>query len=87
MLFNLSHFPGVAESVRRSTIIDVRASEASVFGIAAEISRSGLGYCAVVLKMTEKPLFSYPVYDSVCNFLPLYMTNLKLLNLVYLFLF
>ena len=37
MLFNLSHFPGVAESVRRSTIIDVRASEASVFRKVPEV--------------------------------------------------
>lgn len=43
MLFNLSHFPGVAERVGRSTIIDVRAGEASVLGITGEISRSGLG--------------------------------------------
>ena len=47
MLFNFSHFPGVAESAPPSaimTIIDVRAGEASVIGITAGITRRGLGY-------------------------------------------
>ena len=48
MLVDLSDFPGVAESVCRSTIIDVRAGKASVIGVTAEITRIGLGYRVVV---------------------------------------
>ena len=35
----------------------------------------------------RKTQFAYPVYDNVCDFIPLYMTNLKLLYPVSLFLF
>ena len=43
MLFYLSCFAGVAKSVRSSCIVNVRASETSMSGVAAESARGELG--------------------------------------------
>ena len=42
-LFYLSCFAGVAKSVRSSCIVNVRASETSMSGVAAESARGELG--------------------------------------------
>ena len=49
MLFYLSCFAGVAKSVRSSCIVNVRASETSMSGVAAESARDELGCRVSVL--------------------------------------